>query len=287
MKKMCWVGILLLMVTTLSIRAADHPVFNVADLNNALQAAVSGERILIHRGNYVGNFEVPAGVALLGEPAFMPAGGLMPMLMPWDEAPIVTVDTVNGDKFPTQVRGIFFTGAKDSAVDVQGDGVGYVCGNLFEQNRGPRGGAIFTEAVGTLYIQTNYFSNNSAETDGGAVYLGGAAKVYLRRNEFMGNAAGANGGGVCVRGKNKVFSDHDLFMSNRAVQDGGIAAILGNQQGFILYEVTATDNNAGRDGGGVAVDEASVLVAYGQSDTSRAGRHGGFLSARKGVALMA
>lgn len=268
----------------MSVQAEDIPVGNANALVAALARAGSGDRVLVSRGNYIGNFTVPPGVSLLGEPEFMPAGGLMPQLSPWADTPTVVARTRNGEKKPTQVRGLFFTGAKMSAVEVRGDGVGYVCRNMFELNRGPRGGAVFTEAAGTIYIQTNYFSANTAETDGGAVYLGGTAGVLLQMNEFLRNGAGVSGGGLAVRGTNLVASDRDFFMDNTAVQDGGAVSVALNPKQVILHQPVLNGSEAGRDGGDVSVDRSPVMILYGSSNGARAGRHGGFLAVIGGAA---
>ncbi|MBP7829205.1 MAG: hypothetical protein KA248_04735 [Kiritimatiellae bacterium] len=268
----------------LAAAAEDLAVRDADELAAALARAESGDRVLVSRGQYAGNFTVSPGVSLLGEPEFMPGGGIMPELSPWGDTPIVVALTDAGEKHPTQVRGLFFTGAKRSAVEVRGDGVGYVCHNMFEQNRGPRGGAIYSEADGTIYIQTNYFSSNTAETDGGAVYIGGTAGVSLRMNEFLRNGAGASGGGFAVRGTNLVASDRDFFMDNTAAQDGGGVSVVLNPKQVILNRASLFDGRAGRDGGAVSADRATVIILYGSSSGHRAGRHGGFLSVIGGAA---
>ncbi|HOW97040.1 MAG TPA: hypothetical protein P5567_01095 [Kiritimatiellia bacterium] len=267
----------------LSVLAEDIPVANANALVAALARAESGDRVLVSRGNYVGNFTVPPGVSLLGEPEFMPAGGLMPLFSPWGDTPTVVEQTRIGEKHPTQVRGIFFTGAKMSALEVRGDGIGYVCHNMFEQNRGPRGGAIYSGAAGTIYIQTNYFSANTAETDGGAVFIGGTASVSLRMNEFLRNGAGTSGGGFAVRGTNAVASDRDFFMDNTAGVDGGSVSVVLNPKPVILNRASLFGSEAGRDGGDVSVDRSLMMVLSGSSSGAMAGRHGGSLAAIDGV----
>lgn len=280
--KTCWAAALVSLGCLVAV-AEDHEVRNVDELAAALADAESGDRVLVSRGNYVGNFTVPPGVSLLGEPEFLPGGGLEPELSPWGDTPTVVALTRNGDKHPTQVRGLFFTGAKMSALEVRGDGVGYVCNNFFELNRGPRGGAIFSQAAGTICIQTNYFSSNTAETDGGAVYIGGTAGVLLQMNEFLRNGAGASGGGLAVCGTNLVASDRDFFMDNTAVQDGGAVSVVLNPKQVIMNRASLFGSRAGRDGGAVSADRATVIILYGSSSGSRAGRHGGFLSAIGGA----
>ena len=263
--------------------AADFEVHDAAHLTAALQRAGSGDRVLVYAGDYTGNWTVPAGVSLLGEPEFIPRAQVRPIFWSNGGAPILTMITSVESKFATQVREICFLLAKESAIVITGNGSGYICECYFQGNQGVQGGAIYTAASGTLYFQTNYFMLNTADADGGAICLEGMANVLSQANEFSQNKAGADGGGLAVSGSNLVYSIDDLFMNNRAVQDGGAVAVVSNLRICRVYEGWWTGGIAERDGGELVVDQAAVLIYGGHSDASSAMRNGGFAAVRNGA----
>ena len=262
-----------------ALRAADYPVWNAVDLTAALGRAQAGDRVLVHKGPYAGNWTVPAGVSLLGEPEFIPGAQQRVALNAARVDTILRVATRAGAP-ATQVRGFFLFGAQRSALVVFGDGPAYVCNNQFDNNTAQNGGAIYSTASGALYIQTNYISANTAVANGGGVYLAGAANVYLRKNEFKGNHAGLDGGGLSAGGNLKIFSENDRFEENGSDRDGGAAAIVSNLRESTFHDAELWRNHAQRDGGGLVVDRASLLINSGDSEGSSARRNGGFVAAR-------
>lgn len=134
-----------------------------------------------------------------------------------------------------------------------GDGVAYVCNNQFDNNTAQNGGAIYAVASGTIYIQTNYVSANTAVAKGGGIYFAGAANVYLRKNEIKGNHAGLTEADCRRAALSRSFRKATVSRrTGRAGWRGGGARVQSAESTF--HDVALWRNRAQRDGGGLVVD---------------------------------
>lgn len=123
---------------------------------------------------------------------------------------------------------VFQNGARDGLSSVAGDYHGGATFNdcIFRENHGaPQGGAVWASVSFGMTFNDCLFENNSSTGNGGAAYGEVAALLAFNNCEFRNNTAALDGGAIAV---------------SRAPSR--------------LIECLLTDNQAGRNGGAIAID---------------------------------
>ncbi|MEO1791011.1 MAG: CHAT domain-containing protein [Cyanobacteria bacterium J06629_19] len=139
------------------------------------------------------------------------------------------------------------------------------------------GGAIAHNATGqTLTIQSASFTENISQKDGGAVFAGSDTTTTVANSSFSANRAegtSSHGGALAIVSGGNLSLTHTVVDSNESTMRGGglyvdsdgTAAITGtlaiDSNGIATSATTRFVNNqAGKDGGGIAMLDESVLT---------------------------
>lgn len=106
------------------------------------------------------------------------------------------------------------------------------------------------------------------ESDGGYVLLGNV--------QIVGNTASGNGGGICVGPDASLVVEGGRIDSNTAGIDGGGLHVSDGALQVVLRDTLLESNGAVRDGGGIHADSAAILQLLGMDVAANdAGRFGG------------
>ena len=146
-----------------------------------------------------------------------------------------------------------------------------------------RGGAIYGEDGGTLYVIDSMFTNNGAFDEGGAIGLAGDAgglTLEAWNTEFWNNTGDDAGGAIYMSsyGSGHVISNC-VFSGNIATNNGG--AIFGqNLEGITIYGTSFPTNRANSTGGGLRLGlrsgfDAVIDNCQFTNNNVAAGTHGG------------
>jgi predicted outer membrane repeat protein len=111
----------------------------------------------------------------------------------------------------------------------------------FNNNVAKYGGAV--SSTETIYLQSSYFTDNSAYSGGGAIYSTANAKIFSQNSSFTNNNAREGG---AVYGWGGFSSSNDTFSKNTAVYGGG-AFISGNS----TFDNSMFSLNSADDGGAI------------------------------------
>ena len=115
---------------------------------------------------------------------------------------------------------------------------GTVSSNVFHDNEAPLGGALYVIDC-SLFINTNMFYNNYADSIGGAIF-GSNTQMALSNSSFHTNSAAASGGAIITFDCMNSFNDL-TFMQNSG--NAGIVTLFESETS--LYGTTLFQNNVG------------------------------------------
>jgi len=239
--------------------------YHYATIQGAVDAAKSGDRIIVYQGTYDGdiNFDGREDIELVSarpdDPCFVAN---------------VIIDCQSG------TRAFTFNHGEDA--DTLIDGFTIINGSSSD---GP-GGAIYIDSNTSPTLVNLVISDCSAAGSGGAIYVG-SGSIANFRNVIINNcsATGADGGGIyvssfgepnflsctitncsaiggsgggayCATGSWPLFTDC-TFADNRADYDGG-ALYYAYYSIAMLESCTFTNNTAGYGGGGISHDFGCV-----------------------------
>ena len=138
-------------------------------------------------------------------------------------------------------------------------GTGVIKGGYAED-----GGGIYVDGRNAvLTIKGGSISENKASNNGGGIYVY-LGKLYIESGTISKNTAGRSGGGlhfwgirrweqspfVYTESAGEVEITSAVFSENEAAQDGGAMCLYGSTT--TIHDVTVSNNEAGRNGGGIA-----------------------------------
>jgi hypothetical protein len=276
--------------------AAPIPVADATGLATALAAARPGDVLELAAGDYVGRFDVPAGVRLRG------AAGAAGTVLHEDGGTVLNLRSDPGVTLPTVLEGLTVVG------DPYVNGSGNLAGGLPVVVRheteirdcvlGPgvadRGGSVYVADAVPVRIERSLLQGSVAREYGGHVYFqvpgaslevvdstlergtswihGGAVHavgVALRveRSAIQGNTASGSGGGLFLDGCDTQLASTTLA-SNEAPNGngGGLWAVTGTLD---LDDTTWTGNTA-EEGGGAYLSSLLTTVSGSTFDGNRA-----------------
>ncbi len=135
-----------------------------------------------------------------------------------------------------------------------------VTDSIFAENAAKYGGGMYT-AGGRADIARSSFSNNAASSSGGGI-RNASSEVYVTDSIVSENTA-THGGGMYTAG-GPVGILRSTFYSNAAEFGGGIRV---STRAVAAYELallnsTLSGNSAGTFGGGLAINDAAVLLVH-------------------------
>ena len=263
-------------------------------IQDAINAAVSGDRVLVDSGTYFENLTIGVDITLqsVNGPQVTTIDGSA------SGSVIVVSDDVIIDGFTlTNGSGTFFLGANFSlggailvsnsspvirnniitanapsgsplwgpgivvAGNVPGESA-TITGNEICNNFGDLGGGIIVNNDATAVITDNEIHSNTVVGQGGGLDLGADAIIEVRRNRIFDNAA-AFGGAISIIGLaaptvNAVIEENEIFNNTATFLGGAIWTFDAEQSSIrknLIYRNTATD------GGGIYVDFVSTAAA--------------------------
>ncbi len=247
----------------------------VPGISACLAASLPGDIVLVqwNQNPYVGNFVVPAGVALVAAPGFQGR----PMLRPADAAKLVVDLRTNAAvRQASKLCQFDIQGGANGGVFVSGGGAAVVWNNEIANNRAPKGAGLCSSCSGRLDLTFNYIHDNTAAKFGGGLFLTGGGTVASADNEIKCNRA-ARGGGIEIRGLLTASFSERVFMENEAQEGGGIA-VVDNARETLIYDMDFFDNDATvGNGGTIYASKSAVAVENCLINGGDAPRDGGGL----------
>jgi len=220
-----------------------------------LDAAASGDTVLVHPGTYTGEFN--RALDFQGKALLLTSSA---------GATETIIDCQGAD------RAFFFHSGEDSASVVHDLAVvngSEICGGaVYCEDSGARfvdvaffanesakfGGAIYASGARTIVLDGCTFVNNSITGSGGAVYVGSMTDAIIRGCTFASNDAGVYGGALVCDANSTATIRNCLIGGNSAGQGGGIYCGVGSA--VDLVEVSLEHNTATNSGaGGVYCDQ--------------------------------
>lgn len=131
------------------------------------------------------------------------------------------------------------------------------------------GGAFFAEATTDVSISDSSFQSNVSATSGGAIAVAEISSVNINTCQFNNNQSNSGG---CIFNMGDLSLANSLIVSNYATGDGG--AIISRYSATLLQLVncTITQNIATETGGGIVLDAGSLnihnSIIWGNADLS-------------------
>lgn len=240
-------------------------------IGRGLQAASSGDEVVVHEGTYDSMVEtlpltMTMGVNLHGAegepPPVIDGGGTKRLMSLAGGAPNTIVEG-----FEFRDGAAMAGGAMAISGTFISPGWPLITGNLFESNEatGGSGGAIrLSSATNTITatISDNLFiGNHAVGQSGGAVDAYLKCDIDLRDNLFAGNSSENWAGGLSAFSGAIVDSRGDAFYGNTGANGGGAVWV---RQARVTIADAVFDSNettsAGTSGGAISADLSSTVV---------------------------
>ena len=123
---------------------------------------------------------------------------------------------------------------------------------MITENQGTDGGGLYLDASSQAVLTDPWIANNEATTSGGGVYSAG--KIQLTGAEMIENTAEVHGGGMYATGLSPEVVDSKIWGNTAGSNGGGIAVNSASVGSGVNPRIFATElwiNQAGGDGGGV------------------------------------
>jgi len=254
-------ALLVLSLTALGQAATIQVPSNHMTIQAAIQAADTGDTILVAAGTYVENLD------FLGKDLVLKSesGPLETVIDGNHGASVVTIK--NGETAAALLEG--FTLTNGHAAYVEGGGAvsclngscPVIRGNLITLNDvgGALGGGVFCSNSSPL-IQGNVFSKNASGM-GGAISCRYGAAPHILDNVMEGNQAGQRGGAIeCYQDGGPVI-ERNLMKGNTTYSTwayGG--AVFGEQSAASVLANTIRENDAAHSGGGVYFQDSTPVI---------------------------
>ncbi len=225
-------------------------------LREAIQAATSGDTILLASGTYnltIDSLEIDKDLTIMGSDArstIIDASALNKRAITLKNDAVVAISrmTIQGGN-ENNGGGIF----------VDTDNTLYLSDAVLRSNTSDMGGAIHVH--GTTHLNRVLLNNNTATSDGGAIHFHNEGTGSLTNVTISGNNASNDGGGV--------YADADIAIVNSTItlnsgqKGGGVFS----RDGFITISNTIVANNNGNgshaDVTGNFVSDGSNLIKNG------------------------
>ena len=219
---------------------ADFPTIQAA-----LNAATSGDQVLVEPGTYVEHLVLGSaqnGVSLTS------SGG--PDVTIIDGGRVATVITCSGVGAGTRIEGFTIrNGGQDPPYQVAGGiwlqlSSPVITGNKIRDNFAAAAAGIYVNGSSSPEITNNEFRNNVARYgSGGGIYYDNFAGGHLTGNTFEGNYADAYGGGVTIWSGSTPTVRNNTIVGNSAVLDGSGVYVTRNshpdcQQNIVASHLT-------------------------------------------------
>lgn len=188
-------------------------------IQQAVNAANSGDRITVSAGTYNETIELKAGVVLQGAGAsttIISASGTLGV-----------VRALNSDVGNSTIFEGFTVRGGSSA---KGAGI-YIA------NAAPT-------------IRNNIITGNTATGSGGGLYVGGNTAPIIEGNEIHSNTATGHGGGILVEGSSRAVIRNNTIRDNRSDNQGGGLMVSNNSAPQVTGNIIR--NNQATQGGGVS-----------------------------------
>jgi MYXO-CTERM domain-containing protein len=236
-----------------------------ASLQDAVDAALSGDRLVINSGTYSENITISdKNLSLEG------AGSISTTIWGDGSAAALSISgstvTVTGMAIMNGMGGIELRGGSatlgsllisENAGAETGGGLALLEGatatlnaSEIEKNGAERGGGIYVNSSSTLNVTESLVSNNTASASGGGAYSSG--NLSIQTSTVQDNSAGTDGGGVYGSG-----NIPDLYLSDfygNSATNGGAIAITDASAGTVSYRIRGCDlayNSASGAGGAI------------------------------------
>ncbi|MCP3788166.1 hypothetical protein NLX85_32900, partial [Micromonospora sp. A3M-1-15] len=152
---------------------------------------------------------------------------------------------------------------------------------LTDNNAEKNGGAIAN--FGRVHLEDSKVTDNHAREDGGGIFNRGVLKV--KDSHVDNNTAGGNGGGIA--NGNGDNTKHDEYGQNSTEQnsydknknkhdeEAGTVEIVGSDHGKDAARSTLSNNNAGKNGGGLFSSGGFVTISFTAITGNTACENGG------------
>lgn len=257
-------GLLTLTAITGTVYAGTiHVPGDFQSLNDAVQAAQSGDEIIVAAGEHPAGIRISKSITVRSE-----AGPEETVLRGTGDGPVMQIeaDTDGG----ATLLGFTLTngsGHNGGGLFLSGDVAVIDC--TVTGNSADNGGGAFL--VGSPVLSDVRFYNNQAE-NGGAIFLAPDATAILDVCDFFDNSA-VSGGAVYIspRGSRTTFATIGAgSFDDNAATDG--AAIYARMSGFDIVEASFTGNYAANRGGAIYTADsefssvASVTISNGEAN---------------------
>jgi hypothetical protein len=203
-------NLMILFVLSLMPAAAFSKTIHVpgdyGTIQEAIDAAVNGDSVVVHPGNYVENIDFK------GKAIWVKSSN----------GPGTTIIDGGKPSVPEAGSVVTFTSNESPASILEGFTLIHGTGRYFEFYPGYWdwcGGGIFCDAASPT-IRNNIIAKNTPEDRGGGIWCSGGSKIVIHDNNIIDNTVNFVGGGIhCFNASPKIIHNH--IMANTADQSGG------------------------------------------------------------------
>lgn len=219
------------------------------NVQDAINASVSGDEIWVAAGEYSENIVLKSGVALYG--GFAGTETLRTQRN-W----VTNVCVLSGRSAGSVIQ-IPQNATSSTRVD----------GFTITNGRAMVGGGIFCNHYASPVIINNVIRGNSADYEGGGIYCGYGGSPVIANNTISSNGAVVSGGGVCTKTGSPTLTNN-IIGDNSARVGAGICCGDADTESAELIINNTIVANAALDGGGIncrALSSASIsnnIVAF-------------------------
>lgn len=263
-KAACFFGtLLLLFLSNIASGATIYVPDDHTTIQDALQAAVDGDTILVRPGTYVENVDfVGKNVVLRSE--------LGPEVTVIDGSMVTSVVIFQTGEGPDAVLdGFSITnglGALEPGGTRNGGGIAIadssptIVNNIIRENHAERGGGIMCSGSSSL-ISNNTFTQNTAES-GGGIFNYNKATPMISGNLIEENASTATAGGINTVGAHPVIMGN-LIKGNTVAfggDGGGMSFHLRSDNGAVINNVIVANAVPLGAGGGIYCFQSSPKI---------------------------
>lgn len=221
-----------------------------ADLVEALEQALAGDRILLHAGQYVGNHEVTRPVEILG----VEDGVVL-------EAENGTVLSLSASASGSTVSRLAVqggTGVVGGAISAQGGAFRFERLVVREGEASVAGGGLACQDADCTLVSCAFFHNEAGSHGGGVALYGGTLSVT--RGIYAGNTAGMLGGGVYAVDSSKVSVDAARVLGNTAEEGSGAGFFVGDSSGVSVTRGVYQGNHSHEMGAAISLTNSTGVV---------------------------
>lgn len=257
------------------------------DINSAVNAASSGDVVVVYPGTYTDSDIKPNGKAF----SIYGIEGPENTIIDLDGGFSQSIFSVNSDNGNLYIGGLTIREVINGAIWI-GNGTNNqkvtVTNCVFEDNvKNTVGGAIYAAGDKVdLTVTHSQFTGNSANGfSGGAVYATSGAKLFFVDTLFQNNSA-KFGGAISLNSCGPVTFDRTLFLNNTSTDNGGAIDINDAINTIEIRNGVFGNNSAGFDGGAILAASPTngipVVRIYNNTFRGNSANRGGALMLLKG-----